>query len=71
MNNKKIINIAQEVINTEIAALKKLQKSIGKSFCQAINLILNTKVLYYTKLYNYTFYSYFNNSYKPLFLLFF
>ncbi len=42
MNNKKIINIAQEVINTEIAALKKLQKSIGKSFCQAINLILNT-----------------------------
>ena len=45
MNNKKIINIAQEVINTEIAALKKLQKSIGKSFCQAINLILNTKPL--------------------------
>ena len=30
MNNKKIINIAQEVINTETAGLKKLQKSIGK-----------------------------------------
>lgn len=43
MNNKKIINIAKEVISTEIIALKKLQKSIGKSFSQAINLISNTK----------------------------
>jgi arabinose-5-phosphate isomerase len=42
MNKKKIINIAKEVISTEIAALKKLQKSIGKSFYQAINLISNS-----------------------------
>lgn len=42
MNNIKIINIAKEVINTEIKALKKLQGSIEKSFCQAINLISNT-----------------------------
>lgn len=43
MNNNKISNIAKNVINTEILALKKLKKSINKSFYQAINLIHNTK----------------------------
>ena len=41
--NKKIINTAQQVITTEILALKKLLISINLSFCQAVNLIANTK----------------------------
>jgi len=43
MNNRKIINTAKKVINTEIIALKKLQNSIDNSFCKAINLIAKTK----------------------------
>jgi arabinose-5-phosphate isomerase len=41
--NKKIINTAKQVITTEILALKKLLISINLSFCQAVNLIANTK----------------------------
>ena len=41
--NKKIINTAKQVITTEILALKKLLISINLSFCQAVNLITNTK----------------------------
>ena len=43
MNNKSPINIANKVIKTEIEGLKKLSKSIGTSFVQAINVIDNSK----------------------------
>ena len=35
MSNKRIINIANKVIKTEIEGLKKLSKSINNSFAQA------------------------------------
>ena len=43
MNNKSSINIANKVIRTEIEGLKKLSKSIGISFIQAINAIDKSK----------------------------
>jgi len=43
MSNKSIINIANKVINTEIAGLKKLSKSINISFAQAVNTINKSK----------------------------
>ncbi len=43
MNDKKIINIAKEVVKIEIESLKKLQKSINKSFEKVIKTILNCK----------------------------
>ena len=43
MSNKSFINIANKVIKTEIEGLKKLSKSIGTSFVQAINVIDNSK----------------------------
>jgi arabinose-5-phosphate isomerase len=43
MVNKKIIYSAKQVISTEILALKKLLGSIDASFCQAVNVITNTK----------------------------
>ena len=43
MKNVEIIKTAKEVINTEILALKKLQKSLNLSFCKAIKLISGSK----------------------------
>tara|TARA_Y100000741_G_scaffold332477_1_gene288440 strand:+ start:208 stop:435 length:228 start_codon:yes stop_codon:yes gene_type:complete len=43
MNDKKIINIAKEVVKIEIESLKKLHKSINKSFEKVIKTILNCK----------------------------
>ena len=43
MKNIDIIKTAKEVINTEIFALKKLQKSLNLSFCKAIKLISGSK----------------------------
>ena len=42
-NNRKIIHSAKQVIAKEILALKKLLGSIDTSFCQAVNIITNTK----------------------------
>ena len=36
MNNKKFINIANNVINLEIKGLQKLKKNINRSFCEAV-----------------------------------
>ena len=43
MKNVDIIKTAKEVINTEISALKELQKSLNLSFCKAIKLLLGSK----------------------------
>ena len=43
MKNKKLINIAKEVVKIETAALKKLQLNIGKSFEKIIKTIINCK----------------------------
>ena len=43
MKDKKLLNIAKEVIKIEYISLKKLQSSIGKSFEQIIKTILNCK----------------------------
>ena len=43
MKDKKVLNIAKEVIKIEYISLKKLQSSIGKSFEQIIKTILNCK----------------------------
>ena len=43
MKNIDIIKTAKEVINTEISALKELQKSLNLSFCKAIKLISGSK----------------------------
>ena len=43
MNDKKIINIAKEVVKIEIESLKKLHKNINKSFEKVIKTILNCK----------------------------
>ena len=43
MQNKKILNIAKEVIKIETDSLKKLRSSIGKSFEKIIKTVLNCK----------------------------
>ncbi len=43
MKDRKLLNIAKEVIKLELVALKKLKSSIGKSFEQIIKTILNCK----------------------------
>ncbi len=43
MKDKKLLNIAKEVIKLEYISLKKLQSSIGKSFEQIVKTILNCK----------------------------
>tara|TARA_Y100000816_G_C26068406_1_gene561654 strand:+ start:504 stop:1484 length:981 start_codon:yes stop_codon:yes gene_type:complete len=43
MRKNNLINIAKEVIKIEVASLKKLQSSIGKSFEQIVKTILNCK----------------------------
>ncbi len=47
MNNKKFKLIANEVINLEILALRKLKNNINKSFCEAVMKIAkcNSKVV--------------------------
>ena len=43
MRNRKLLNIAKEVIRLELISLKKLQSYIGNSFEQIIKTILNCK----------------------------
>mgnify|MGYP001273649904 CR=1 FL=1 len=43
MIDKKVLNIAKEVIKLELISLKKLKSSIGKSFEQIVKTILNCK----------------------------
>ena len=43
MNRLNFNKIAKQVISTEIQALKKLQKSFGKSFTEAVNLIAKSQ----------------------------
>ena len=43
MQNKRILNIAKEVIKIETHSLKKLHSSIGTSFEKIIKTILNCK----------------------------
>ena len=43
MNKLNFNKIAKQVISTEIQALKKLQKSFGKSFAEAVNLIAKSQ----------------------------
>ena len=43
MNKLNFNKIAKQVITTEIQALKKLQKSFGKSFTEAVNLIAKSQ----------------------------
>ena len=43
MNRLNFSKIAKQVISTEIQALKKLQKSFGKSFTEAVDLIAKSQ----------------------------
>ena len=43
MQNRKLLNIAKDVIETETNSLKKLRSSIGKSYEKIIKTILNCK----------------------------
>ena len=43
MNKLNFNKIAKQVISTEIQALKKLQKSFGKSFTEAVDLIAKSQ----------------------------
>ena len=43
MKDKKLLNIAKEVIKLECSSLKKLETSIGKSFEQIVRTIINCK----------------------------
>ena len=43
MKDKKLLNIAKEVIKLEITSLKKLHSNISNSFEQIIKTILNCK----------------------------
>ncbi len=43
MKDKKLLNIAKEVIKLEYLSLKKLQSSIGRSFEQIVRTIINCK----------------------------
>ena len=43
MNNKKIINSANRTLTSELSSIKNLKSTFNSNFCQAINLIYNTK----------------------------
>lgn len=43
LNEKQIIEVAENIIDTEINGLKKLKKSFGKEFIKTVNIIFNGK----------------------------
>ena len=43
MNNSKIINSAKRTLTSELRSIKNLKFTFNSSFCEAINLIYNTK----------------------------
>ena len=43
MNNKKIINSAKRTLSKELNGIKNLKSTFNSNFCQAVNLIYNTK----------------------------
>ena len=43
MKKNKVVKIAKDVLDLEILALRKLKKSLNKSFEQAVNAIVNCK----------------------------
>ena len=43
MNNSKIINSAKRTLTSELRSIKNLKFTFNNSFCEAINLIYNTK----------------------------
>ena len=42
-NNKKIINSANRTLSRELSSIKNLKSSLNNNFCEAVNLIYNTK----------------------------
>ena len=42
-NNKKIINSANRTLARELSSIKNLKSTFNSSFCNAVNLIFNTK----------------------------
>ena len=42
-NNKKIINSANRALASELSSIKNLKSTFNSSFCNAVNLIFNTK----------------------------
>ena len=42
-NNKKIINSANRTLTKEIGSIKNLKSTFNSSFCNAVNLVFNTK----------------------------
>ena len=42
-NNKKIINSANRALARELSSIKNLKSTFNSSFCNAVNLIFNTK----------------------------
>ena len=42
-NNKKIINSANRALARELSSIKNLISTFNSSFCNAVNLIFNTK----------------------------
>ena len=42
-NNKKIINSANRALTRELSSIKNLKSTFNSSFCNAVNLIFNTK----------------------------
>ncbi len=42
-NNKKIINSAKRTLSRELSSIKNLKSTLNNNFCEAVNLIYNTK----------------------------
>ena len=42
-NNKKIINSANRTLSRELSSIKNLKSTLNNNFCEAVNLIYNTK----------------------------
>ncbi len=42
-NNKKIINSANRALARELSSIKNLKSTFNSNFCNAVNLIFNTK----------------------------
>ena len=42
-NNKKIINSANRTLSRELSSIKNLKSTFNTNFCEAVNIIYNTK----------------------------
>ena len=42
-NNKKIINSANRTLSRELSSIRNLKSTFNNNFCEAVNIIYNTK----------------------------